>query len=125
MGVARFSNESVPSRTAGDRCDSGQESARLRYSCLRPIFVVRPIGTFRRDQQENMGIDGASRISEINQNMNQRKVCQHPFLFGEPRDKKTGEYVGVKNPEVRLGVGDGGISFLSSSCDSASSPCSL
>lgn len=48
-----------------------------------------------------MGIEGASRVSEININMNQRKVCQHPFLFGEPKDKMTGEFVGVKNPEVR------------------------
>lgn len=31
--------------------------------------------------------------------MNLRKVCQHPYLFGEPRDK-SGEYVGVANPET-------------------------
>ncbi|CAN0482068.1 unnamed protein product [Hapterophycus canaliculatus] len=48
----------------------------------------------------DMGIEGAARVSEININMNQRKVCQHPFLFGEPKDKMTGEFVGVKNPEV-------------------------
>ncbi|CAM9814495.1 unnamed protein product, partial [Scytosiphon promiscuus] len=48
----------------------------------------------------DMGIEGATRVSEININMNQRKVCQHPFLFGEPKDKMTGEFVGVKNPEL-------------------------
>ncbi|CAN0480971.1 unnamed protein product, partial [Ectocarpus sp. 12 AP-2014] len=48
----------------------------------------------------DMGIEGAARLSEINNNMNQRKVCQHPFLFGEPKDKVTGEYVGIKNPEI-------------------------
>ncbi|CAB1114985.1 unnamed protein product [Ectocarpus sp. CCAP 1310/34] len=48
----------------------------------------------------DMGIEGAARLSEININMNQRKVCQHPFLFGEPKDKMTGEYVGIKNPEI-------------------------
>lgn len=28
------------------------------------------------------------------------QVCQHPFLFGEPKDKMTGEFVGVKSSEV-------------------------
>jgi SNF2 family DNA or RNA helicase len=35
--------------------------------------------------------------------MNQRKVCQHPYLFGEPRDSK-GEYVGVSSPETLVQV---------------------
>lgn len=47
-----------------------------------------------------MGIEGGDRLSEINTLMNKRKVCQHPFLFGEPKDKITGEFIGTKNPEV-------------------------
>lgn len=47
-----------------------------------------------------MDIEGAARLSEININMNQRKVCQHPFLFGEPKDKITGKFAGETNPEV-------------------------
>ena len=33
--------------------------------------------------------------------MNQRKVCQHPYLFGEPKNKK-GEFVGEADPEVLI-----------------------
>lgn len=47
-----------------------------------------------------MDIEGGDRLSEINTVMNKRKVCQHPFLFGEPKDKITGEFIGTKNPEV-------------------------
>ncbi|CAM9529766.1 unnamed protein product, partial [Laminaria digitata] len=53
-----------------------------------------------REALVGMGIEGAARVSEININMNQRKVCQHPFLFGEPKDKMTGKYAGETNPEV-------------------------
>lgn len=54
--------------------------------------------------QVDMDIEGGARLSEININMNQRKVCQHPFLFGEPKDKVTGEFAGVKNPEVNVKI---------------------
>lgn len=57
-----------------------------------------------------MDIEGGDRLSEINTVMNKRKVCQHPFLFGEPKDKITGEFVGIKNPEV------GSVGFLKDRC---------
>jgi SNF2 family DNA or RNA helicase len=41
--------------------------------------------------------------NQMNLLMNQRKVCQHPYLFGEPRDSK-GEYVGVSSPETLVQV---------------------
>lgn len=47
-----------------------------------------------------MGIEGAKEVSTTNQHMNYRKVCNHPFLFGEPRDEKSGEYIGVVNPKM-------------------------
>jgi ATP-dependent DNA helicase len=47
-----------------------------------------------------MGIEGAKRVSEINLQMNLRKVCNHPFLFGEPKDPDTQEYIGDSNPRV-------------------------
>ena len=53
-----------------------------------------------REALVDMGIEGAARVSEININMNQRKVCQHPFLFGEPKDKITGVFAGEANPEL-------------------------
>ncbi|KAG5186539.1 SNF2 family N-terminal domain-containing protein [Tribonema minus] len=64
----------------------------------RTYYSLVEAGTLR-DTLCELGIEGAADISQINSNMNQRKVCQHPYLFGEPRDK-TGEYVGVSNPET-------------------------
>lgn len=48
----------------------------------------------------SMGIEGAKEVSTTNQNMNLRKVCNHPFLFGEPREEKSGEYIGIANPKM-------------------------
>ena len=61
--------------------------------------VLLPPDVYTR-RQVDMGIEGAARVSEININMNQRKVCQHPVLFGEPKDKVTGVFAGEANPEV-------------------------
>ena len=47
-----------------------------------------------------MGIEGAKEVSTTNPHMNLRKACNHPFLFGEPRDEKSGEYIGVANPKM-------------------------
>ena len=41
---------------------------------------------------------------QVNLVMNQRKVCQHPYLFGEPRDQSSGEYIGVSSPETLVQV---------------------
>ena len=32
--------------------------------------------------------------------MNLRKVCNHPFLFGEPRDEEAGEYICTANQHL-------------------------
>jgi SNF2 family DNA or RNA helicase len=36
----------------------------------------------------------------MNPLMNLRKVCNHPFLFGEPRDSNSGMYLGELNPKL-------------------------
>lgn len=41
-----------------------------------------------RDALIAMGVDGAKRLSQLNPVMQQRKVCNHPFLFGDLRDAK-------------------------------------
>ncbi|CAM9596761.1 unnamed protein product [Chrysoparadoxa australica] len=55
-----------------------------------------------RDALMQIKVEGAKDVSQVNQVMNQRKVCQHPFLFGEPTDPVSGQYVGVKDPEVLI-----------------------
>ena len=52
-----------------------------------------------RETLVGMGIEGA-KDSSCSQNpaMQLRKVCNHPFLFGEPRIDGDGEYMGVANP---------------------------
>jgi ATP-dependent DNA helicase len=52
-----------------------------------------------RETLMGMGIEGA-KDSSCSQNpaMQLRKVCNHPFLFGEPRIDGDGEYMGVANP---------------------------
>ena len=52
-----------------------------------------------RDTLVKMGIEGAKETSQINNTMNFRKVCNHPFLFGEPRDA-SGAYLGDVNPQL-------------------------
>lgn len=47
------------------------------------------------------GIPDAERMSQINSQMNQRKVCNHPFLLGEPLDK-DGEPIAVAEPRLLI-----------------------
>lgn len=52
-----------------------------------------------RDALVEMGVDGAKDISQHNTLVNLRKVANHPFLFGEPRDK-NGQYIGVSDSRL-------------------------
>ena len=54
-----------------------------------------------RDSLVEMGIERAKDVSQINTLMNLRKICLHPFLFGEPTDEQ-GEYIGVSNPKALI-----------------------
>jgi ATP-dependent DNA helicase len=53
-----------------------------------------------RDCLMSMGIEAAKEVSQTNPHMNLRKTCNHPFLFGEPRDEVSGDYIGVTNPAM-------------------------
>lgn len=53
------------------------------------------LGTLR-DALIALKLEHASEISQINLSMTLRKICNHPFLFGEPRDPKTNEYMDAK-----------------------------
>lgn len=52
-----------------------------------------------KDLLVGLNLEGASRLSSENVLMQLRKVCNHPFLFGEPRDAR-GEYIGSAHPEL-------------------------
>lgn len=57
-------------------------------STIQQEYYARVLdGTLREGLME-IGVDGANMISQINQNMNMRKVCNHPFLFGDLKDVK-------------------------------------
>jgi len=49
---------------------------------------------------KSTGIENVKNVSEINKQMNHRKNCNHPFLFGEPLDPTTGLYYGSAFPEL-------------------------
>merc|ERR1711904_583008 len=53
-----------------------------------------------RDMLTSNGMEGDTKnISQINENMNLRKVCNHPFLFGEPKGE-DGAPIGDSTPQI-------------------------
>eukprot|EP01034_Spumella_vulgaris_P024604 gene24604-30969_t len=52
-----------------------------------------------RENLTALGVDGAKSISQVNMNMNMRKVCNHPFLFGDIRDS-SGRFIRESNPHM-------------------------
>eukprot|EP00616_Rhizochromulina_sp_CCMP1243_P008611 CAMPEP_0118998780 /NCGR_PEP_ID=MMETSP1173-20130426/63245_1 /TAXON_ID=1034831 /ORGANISM="Rhizochromulina marina cf, Strain CCMP1243" /LENGTH=752 /DNA_ID=CAMNT_0006950279 /DNA_START=20 /DNA_END=2278 /DNA_ORIENTATION=- len=76
----------------------------------KEVVVYTPLSVLQRDYYSlclkgelrealaKMGIHHSKEMSQINQNMNLRKICNHPFLFGEP--EKDGQPIGVQNPEI-------------------------
>jgi ATP-dependent DNA helicase len=69
-------------------------------SSLQRDYYTRVLEGTLRETLLSMGVDGASSISQINTNMNLRKVCNHPFLFGEPRDPISGQHIGEAFPHL-------------------------
>lgn len=67
-------------------------------SLQREYYVRCQEGTLR-DTLMTMGIEGAKDTSQQNPLMNLRKVSNHPFLFGEPKDE-NGKYLGEANPKI-------------------------
>jgi ATP-dependent DNA helicase len=47
-----------------------------------------------------LGVPEAEHLSQINQQMNFRKACNHPFLFGEPLS--GGQPIGNVNPDILI-----------------------
>ena len=52
-----------------------------------------------REVLVDLHVEGAKDVSQTNATMNLRKVCNHPFLFGEPRDEH-GKFLGEANPKL-------------------------
>ena len=66
--------------------------------CLCFVLLSILQGTLRETLM-NLGIEGSENISQINMTMNYRKICNHPFLFGEPRET-NGAYLGDARPQL-------------------------
>jgi SNF2 family DNA or RNA helicase len=52
-------------------------------TALQREYYARVLDGTLRDALVGVGIDGAKKLSLINPLMNLRKVCNHPYLFGE------------------------------------------
>lgn len=55
-----------------------------------------------RDILLNQGIESARTLSQTNKQMNHRKNCNHPFMFGEPIDPATGAHMGSAHPQLLI-----------------------
>jgi len=55
-----------------------------------------------RDVLLNQGIEAARTLSQTNKQMNHRKNCNHPFMFGEPIDPTTGAHMGSAHPQLLI-----------------------
>merc|ERR1719502_965235 len=68
-------------------------------SSLQRDYYSRVMDNTIRDTLISMKIEGSNNVSQSNQTMNLRKVCNHPFLFGEPQDER-GVYLGDAKPHL-------------------------
>jgi|EP00970_Alexandrium_tamarense_P014684 ATP-dependent DNA helicase len=55
-----------------------------------------------RDMLLNQGIEQARTLSQTNKQMNHRKNCNHPFMFGEPIDPASGAHMGSAHPQLLI-----------------------
>jgi ATP-dependent DNA helicase len=55
-----------------------------------------------RDILLKQGIEAARTLSQTNKQMNHRKNCNHPFMFGEPIDPNTGAHMGSAHPQLLI-----------------------
>jgi ATP-dependent DNA helicase len=77
----------------------------------KEVVVYTPMSLLQRDYYSlayegklrekllEMGLSGGRDCSQININMNLRKIANHPFLFGEPNDE-TGQPICDARPEL-------------------------
>eukprot|EP01041_Mallomonas_annulata_P001537 gene1537-2965_t len=68
-------------------------------SSLQQEYYLRLQQKTLRETLMSMGVEDAKDSSQNNLVMQLRKVCNHPFLFGEPRDE-SGSYIGDANPKL-------------------------
>jgi hypothetical protein len=64
----------------------------------RDYYALATAGKLR-DKLMAMGLSGGRECSQINLNMNLRKIANHPFLFGEPNDER-GQPICDSRPEL-------------------------
>ena len=58
---------------------------------LQQEYYARVLDGTLRDELTAAGVKGASKISLLNPLMSRRKVCNHPFLFGDLTDAASGQ----------------------------------
>ena len=87
----------------------------LNLTAKREVVVYCPLSKVQREYYSRvqkkslkellvgLGLEEAKHLSGENTLMQLRKVCNHPFLFGEPRDS-DGEYLGDKHPQLLVGA---------------------
>ena len=68
-------------------------------SALQRDYYALALGGNLRNKLLEMGLSGGRDCSQININMNLRKISQHPFLFGEPNDE-SGQPICDNRPDL-------------------------
>lgn len=82
----------IKTETLGDKLPPKREIVvYCGMSSLQREYYARVLSGTLRESLVEVGVEGAKKISQINMLMNQRKVCNHPFLFGDLVDSATGE----------------------------------
>lgn len=82
----------IKTETLGDKLPPKREVVvYCGMSSLQREYYARVLAGNLRESLLEVGVEGAKKISQINMLMNQRKVCNHPFLFGDLVDGATGE----------------------------------
>jgi ATP-dependent DNA helicase len=77
----------IKSETLGDKLPPKREIViYCGMSNLQRAYYARVLDGTLRESLMEVGVEGAKKISQLNMMMNQRKVCNHPFLFGDLLD---------------------------------------
>lgn len=82
----------IKTETLGDKLPPKREIVvYCGMSSLQREYYARVMDGTLRESLLEVGMEGAKKMSQINMLMNYRKVCNHPFLFGDLKDASTGE----------------------------------
>lgn len=82
----------LKTETLGDKIPPKREIVvYCGMSSLQREYYAEVLAGDLRDNLIAAGVENAKKISQINMTMNLRKVCNHPFLFGDLIDQTTGE----------------------------------